>query len=357
MRATRVELRLSALRHNLEVVRCTAPQSRVMAAVKADGYGHGLVRVARALAGADALAVSSASEALQLREAGIRTPICLLEGFFHSDELAPLQDHGLTTVVHQFHQVELLERAALRAPVRVWIKVDSGMHRLGFPPEQVRMAWERLGRLAQVERLGFLTHLACADDLDSPATPRQLDTFASATRELPGARSIGNSAGLLAWPEARSDWVRPGIMLYGVSPFFQRVGTEEGLEPVMTVRSELMAVNHLKRGDAVGYGGTWICPEAMPVGVIAIGYGDGYPRHARTGTPVLLNGRRVPLIGRVSMDMITVDLRSQPEARIGDPAVLWGEGLPVEEIADHAGTIGYELLCGITGRVPRIEIP
>jgi alanine racemase len=260
------------------------------------------------------------------------------------------------TVVHQWHQIELLEQTPLHAPVKVWIKVDSGMHRLGFLPEDVHAAWERLGRIAQVERLGFLTHLACADDLGDPSTERQLATFTSAIGELPGERSVGNSAGLLGWPEARSDWVRPGIMIYGASPFPHRTGTQEGLEPVMTLRSELMAVNHLKRGHAVGYGSTWVCPEDMAVGVVAAGYGDGYPRHARAGTPVLVNGRRVPLIGRVSMDMITVDLRSQPDARVGDPAVLWGEGLPVEEIAECAGTIGYVLLCGVTARVPRIEI-
>jgi alanine racemase len=327
-----------------------------MAAIKADGYGHGLVRTARALDQADAFAVASVGEALSLREAGIQTPVTLLEGFFHADELAPIQRLGFMTVVHQWAQVDMLEQADLSAPVKVWIKVDSGMHRLGFLPQEVRTAFDRLGRVPHVQLLGFVTHLARADERDHPATQRQIDTFTAAVEGLPGERSIGNSAGLLAWPAARSAWVRPGIMLYGASPFPGRTAADEGLQPVMTVRSELIAVHDFNCGDPIGYGGSWSCPEAMRVGVAAIGYGDGYPRHARSGTPVLLNGRRVPLVGRVSMDMITLDLRTQPDARVGDPVVLWGEGLPVEEIAEQAGTISYELLCGITARVPRVEL-
>ncbi|MCK9531387.1 MAG: alanine racemase [Gammaproteobacteria bacterium] len=357
MRATRVELKLSALRHNLQMARRAAPHSRIMAAIKADGYGHGMVRVARALGAAtDALAVASIGEAVALREAGIETPIALLEGFFHADELALIQQHRVTTVVHHHEQLAMLEQAPLNTPVQVWLKVDSGMHRLGFLPEHVQEAWARLGRIAGVKRLGFLTHLANADDRSDPATTRQLQAFAEATVGLEGLRSVANSAGVLGWPASHTEWARPGIMLYGVSPFVGRVGMQEGLEPVMTLRSELIAVNHLKRGFPVGYGGTWTCPEDMPVGVVAAGYGDGYPRHARTGTPVLVNGKRVPLIGRVSMDMLTVDLRSQPDARVGDPVVLWGDELPVEEVAECAGTIAYTLLCGITPRVARVEI-
>lgn len=356
MRATRVELRLSALRHNLAVARRAVPDSRIMAAIKADGYGHGMARVAHALDEADTLAVASIGEAVALRAADVRTPIALLEGFFHADELALIQRLGVTTVVHHAEQLAMLEQATLAAPVHVWLKVDSGMHRLGFQPDHVHEAWARLGHIAGVKRIGFLTHLANADDRNDPATPRQLQAFAEATAGLEGERSVANSAGVLGWPDSRADWARPGIMLYGVSPFVGRVGAQEGLEPVMTLRTELIAVNRVRHSQAVGYGGTFVCPEDMPVGVVAAGYGDGYPRHARTGTPVLVNGKRVPLIGRVSMDMLTVDLRTQPEARVGDPVVLWGDELPVEEVAECADTIAYTLLCGITPRVARVEI-
>lgn len=356
MRPARAELRLAALRHNLAVVRRAVPGSRVAAAIKADGYGHGLLRVARALTGADALAVASIDEALALRAGGVAQPILLLEGFFHPDEIEAIASHDLTTVVHHWRQVEGLEAASPPAPIRVWIKVDSGMHRLGFPPDQVAAVWKRLRDLSHVVHQGFLTHLANADDRDDPTTPRQIECFASAVEDLPGERSIAHSAGILGWPGSHAGWVRPGIMLYGVSPFVGGRGAEEALQPVMTLRSKLMAVNRLKAGQPVGYGGTWVAPEEMPVGIVAIGYGDGYPRQARSGTPVLLNGRRVPLVGRVSMDMIAVDLRSQPGAGVGDPVVLWGEGLPVEEVAGWAGTIAYQLLCGVAPRVPRVEV-
>lgn len=357
MRATRVEIDLGALRHNLKRARGAAPNSRTMAAIKANGYGHGLVCVASALKGcADALAVACVDEALALREAGIEGPVVLLEGVFHADEVPFLHDHALEAVVHHPWQITLLEQAGLGGPVRVWLKVDSGMHRLGFPPEAVPAAWARLQRCPAVETVGFMTHLARADEREHGATTEQLTQFHRATAGLDGLHSIANSAGLLGWPATHGHWTRPGIMLYGVSPFLGGRGAEEGLKPAMTFRTELIAVNRLRKGDPIGYGGTWVCPEAMPVGVVAAGYGDGYPRHAPSGTPVLLNGHRVPIVGRVSMDMLVVDLRSQPEASIGDSVTLWGEGLPVEEIADAAGTIAYELLCGVTPRVRRIEV-
>ncbi len=355
-RATRVSVDLGALRHNLEVARRAAPRSRVMAAIKANGYGHGLVRVARALAGADAFGVACINEALELRAAGIDRPICLLEGFFHADELPLVDDLELEIVLHHGTQLDALEAFRPLRPLRVWLKVDSGMHRLGFAPDRVDLVWERLAAMPQAQVAGCMTHLAGADDRNSAATRHQLELFAQATSGLPGERGIANSAGVLGWPESHTDWVRPGIMLYGVSPFLGGRGPQHELRPVMTLQSELIAINRLKRGDAVGYGGTWVCPEDMPVGVVAIGYGDGYPRHAPSGTPVVINGHRVPLIGRVSMDMITVDLRQLPAARVGDPALLWGAGLPVEEIAEHAGTIAYELLCGITQRVRCVEV-
>lgn len=354
-RAARVVIDLGALRHNLAVARRVAPRSRIMAAVKANAYGHGLVRVARALEEADAFGVAALNEALELREAGVSKPIVLLEGFFHADELELIAEHRLEVALHHLPQLEALERFNSSQPVSAWIKIDTGMHRLGFLPDQVADVRDRLLALgARIHLRGFMTHFANADDRNDPTTLRQLEQFAWATSIYEGERAIANSAGLLGWPQSHADWVRPGIMLYGASPFIGRTGVQEGLRPVMTLHSELIAVNALSRGDAVGYGGAWTCPEAMKVGVVAIGYGDGYPRHVPTGTPVLVNGKRVPLIGRVSMDMITVDLRTQPEACVGDPVVLWGEGLPVEEITESAGTISYDLLCRITRRVPVI---
>ncbi len=346
-RAVVAEIDSSALRHNLTRVRKIAPGCPVAAVIKADGYGHGLNRAARALSAAEACAVACMEEALCLREAGFTQPIILLEGFFDPAELELIARHGLISVIHHRWQLQALERVRLPVPIRVWIKLDSGMHRLGFSPEELPEARRRLAESPGVAgEMVLMTHLACADDRDSPATLRQLELF-DRLRTATEAVSIANSAALLGWPAARRGWLRPGIMLYGATPFVDGSGEELGLRPAMTLRTSLIAVNRHRRGEAIGYGGSWVCPEDMPVGVAAIGYGDGYPRHAPPGTPVLVNGRAVPLIGRVSMDMITVDLRSQPQARAGDPVILWGRGLPVETVAEHAGTISYELLCGV----------
>lgn len=356
MRATQVVIDLAALRHNLARARAAAPGSRVLAAIKANGYGHGMLRVARALEQADGFGVACLAEAMQLREAGIRQPIVLLEGFFGADELEAIARHHFIPAIHDTAQLEWLEQAVLPAPIAVWLKVDSGMHRLGFPLARAQQAWQRLAACRNVSTVvGCMTHLANADNLNDDFTARQLADFRQYTAGLPGERSIANSAALLGWPESHAEWVRPGIMLYGVSPLLGGRGGQHDLKPVMTLRSELIAVNHLKRGEAVGYGGAFVCPEDMAVGVVAAGYGDGYPHHIPNGVPVLVNGRRVPLVGRVSMDMLTVDLRSQPEARPGDPVVLWGEGLPVEEIAEYAGSIPYELLCRVMPRVDAVE--
>jgi len=329
----------------------------VAAAVKAEGYGHGLVRVARTL-DADAFAVACVEEALILREAGIDRPILLLEGVFEAAELPVCARHNLEMAVHHPEQVAMLERARLEWPLRVWLKVDTGMHRLGLEPETVPAIWRRLRDCPAVRPdLGLMSHLARADERSRPDTLNQLQCFETATAGLPGERSLANSAAILGWPQTHFDWVRPGIMLYGASPFVDSLAPDENLRPVMTLSTRLIAIKHLRRGEPVGYGGTWICPEDMDVGVAAIGYGDGYPRHAPSGTPVLLDGREAALIGRVSMDMITLDLRRHPEARVGDPVVLWGEGLPVERIAQLAGTISYTLTCGITARVKRDVIP
>lgn len=353
------EISATALRHNLQRVRALAPRSRVVAIVKANGYGHGIVRVARALQDADAFGVASIDEAQELRAAGITAPVLLLEGVFEANEVPVAQRESFQVAVHHTVQMEMIERSGLtRAnPIRAWLKLDTGMHRLGVAPSQFDSALARLRAIDGVAPdIVVMSHLAKADERNSDVTNRQADIFERVTHPLALTRSLANSAGVLAWPRTHFDWVRPGIMLYGISPFEDSVGIQEGLSPVMTVKSKLVAVNRFARGDAIGYGGAWVCPDDMPVGVVAFGYGDGYPRHAPSGTPVLVNGQRVPLIGRVSMDMITVDLRTQPNAQIGDPVVLWGDGLPAEEIARAAQTIAYQLVCGITRRVTVVEV-
>ena len=352
MRTTSVTINLAAVQHNLVQVQRAAPGCRIMAAIKANAYGHGLIDIAHALADTNAFGVACLDEALLLRESGIRQQITLLDGFFNRDEFPLIERHALHLVIHTLEQIEELANYYPSRPIPVWVKVDTGMHRLGLAPEKVASAWQHLStRPEQVKLCGLMTHLANADLRDDPMTVRQLTLFTETGRGIPGERSIANSAGILGWPTSHADWVRPGIMLYGVSPFAGQYGMELGLHPVMTFRSELIAVKAIPAGDTVGYGGCWRCPEDTKIGVVAAGYGDGYPRHVPNGTPVLVNGCEVPLVGRVSMDMLTVDLRSQPTAHCGDPVVLWGDGLPVERIADAAGTIGYELLCGIASRV------
>lgn len=355
-RPARALIDAQALRHNLNRVRQTAPQSKIMAVVKANGYGHGLARVARILLEAHAFAVVSFDEALALRNAGVAHPVCLLEGFFDAGELALLNHYRFAPVIHHEVQLLQLEQSQDSSPIDVWLKVDTGMHRIGFAPEMTLDALKRLKACSVVDRVRLVSHFANADDTSDSTTGLQIKRFTGLAVGLGLECSLANSAGVLGWPASHLDWVRPGIMLYGVSPLLGRHAAELGLQPVMTLTSQLIAVNRTRKGERVGYGGEWVCPEDMPVGVIAIGYGDGYPRQAPSHTPVLVNDKRVSLIGRVSMDMITVDLRSQPSANVGDPVILWGKGLPVEEIAERAGTIGYELLTRMPERVPRVEI-
>lgn len=358
MRDACLGISLAALHHNLRRVREAAPYARVMAMVKADAYGHGARVVAEALAEADGFGVALLDEALALRAAGIRQPVTVLEGVFSDEEMFEAVRHGIDVVVHHEPQIGFLERCRLTGPVNVWLKLDSGMHRLGFAPEAAVAAFRRLRAARVTGRLGLLTHFACADDLASPLTDRQLTRFRAVQQVIAQGggedvqESLANSAGILAWPAAHGDWVRPGIMLYGGSPFAGQDAESLGLRPVMTLTTRLIAVRELKAGESVGYGATWTAERDTRIGVAGIGYGDGYPRHAPSGTPVLVNGRRVPLAGRVSMDMITVDLGDLP-AQPGDPVVLWGEGLPADEVAAHAGTLSYELFCKVTARVRR----
>lgn len=348
---------LGALQHNLGVVRRQAPASRIWAIIKADAYGHGLERAAAALTEADGFAVARFEEALRLRTARVTKPILVLTGALSREETAAALEHQLDLTLHQAEQVTWLEALPPCPPLRVWIKVDTGMHRLGFDPLEVPAIQSRLAACPQVAPLpGLMTHLANADNPEDPLTDRQCLRLRALARP-DQALNIGNSGGLLAFPAARTAWVRPGIMLYGGSPFSCLSAEECGLEPVMTLMTQISAVHHFHAGDRIGYGGTFSCPEDMPVGVAAIGYGDGYPRHAPTGTPVLVGGRRVALIGRVSMDSISLDLRQAPGTQPGDEVILWGRGLPVEEIAQNAGTINYELLCGLSARVHRASMP
>ncbi len=356
MRATCATIHLGALRANLARVRACAPGARVMAVVKADGYGHGLERVARALAEADAFGVAGIADGLRLRAAGVGQRIVVLSGHDEPGDLAEMRRLGLDTVVHHPAQLAALVADTDPRPLRAWLKLDTGMHRLGFPPDDARRLHAQLSALPNIAgEVGLMTHFANSDVFDDDMTARQIARFTEVTEGLAGERSLSNSAAVLGWPAARGDWVRAGGALYGMSVVEGRSGRDFGLAPAMTLSTKLVAVNQVARGERIGYAATWQAPEEMAIGVAAIGYGDGYPRSAPSGTPVLVDGRPAAIVGRVSMDLVTIDLRGHPDARVGDRVVLWGEGLPVEEVAAHAGTIGYELTCGVTRRVRFVE--
>lgn len=340
-----------ALRHNLGVVRSTAPGSKVLAVVKANAYGHGIVPVAQALLAADAFGVARLKEAVALREAGIGQPIVLLEGVFSHADLDVAAQLNFEIVVHSFTQLLALESWAGARRLSVWCKIDTGMNRLGFRMDEFAAAWSRLRAGAHVQQLRVMTHLADADARDQTRTPQQLARFDALVRDLNVERSIGNSAGLVAWPETRVEWVRPGLMLYGMSPFADAVAADLDLRPAMTLVTPLIAVRSVRAGEEVGYGGVWRAARDTRVGIAAVGYGDGYPRHARIGTPVWAGGQIRPLIGRVSMDMIAIDLGMDSALDSGEPVILWGQPLPAERVASCADTIPYELVCGISQRV------
>ena len=360
-RAAVATIHLGALRRNLARVRERAGNAKVMAVVKADGYGHGLERVARALRDADAFGVASLGDGLRLRAAGIAKCVIVLSGPDEAADLAEFRRLGLDAVIHHESQLRWLEADRDARPLRAWLKIDTGMHRLGFAPDVARVAHARLRALANVDPdIVLMTHFAASDEFDSPATPAQIAAFDAAVRDLPGAHSLANSAGLLGWPQVRGadsfkDWMRVGGLLYGLSVVEGKTGADLGFEPAMTLSAKLIAVNRVGKGERVGYGGVYACPEDMPIGVAAIGYGDGYPRSAPSGTPVLVNGVRAAVVGRVSMDLIAIDLRNAPDAQIGDRVTLWGPQLPVEIVAEKSGTISYDLTCGMTKRVLFVE--
>lgn len=355
MRRVVATINSAALAHNLEVVRgrISGTRSRVYAVVKADAYGHGLDNTVAAFAGVDAFAVACMDEAAELRAVDPRLDILVLEGIFDGQELAAAKAGNLEIVVHAEWQLRLLECDGAGGLRRIWAKFDSGMHRLGFPPEKAGEVRKRLSALG-IETPGVMSHLACADEPQRDDTARQMAVFSTVREQFPDSpASLANSAGVLLHPDSHLDWVRPGLMLYGVSPLSGKNGEDFGLRPAMTLSARLLSIQDVAAGDSVGYGATWQAPRDCRIGIVSIGYGDGYPWRAAATGEALVRGGRVPLAGRVSMDMLGVDLSASPTASVGDEVTLWGEGLPVEEVARAVGTSAYELVCRVSRRVPR----
>jgi len=347
-------LDLSALENNLQVAR-RMTTARIMSVIKADGYGHGLLRVAEALALSDGFALLDIQDATHLREAGFRQPILLLEGFFDAEDLPLVAEYDLTCVIHSAQQIALLDAYPKRGTLNIWLKINSGMNRLGFAPHAVAQVMEQLRRHPALREITLMSHFAHADEARGIA--EQLTVFNNLAMSYRLARSMANSAALLRYPASHADWVRPGIMLYGASPFApgggeQLSAQQLGLRPVMTLGSRIIAIQALKAGDEIGYGGLFRAEHPMRVGIVACGYADGYPRHAPNGTPILVDGQRTQTLGRVSMDMLYVDLSNLAQADVGSRVVLWGEGMPIEAVAHAAGTVSYELMCGLSKRVP-----
>lgn len=351
--AASAEIDVAALQYNLSRIRQIAPSSRILAVLKANAYGHGLVEIATELRDVEAFGVARLDEAIVLREGGITKPIVLLEGFFNPHELPILASNNIHTVVHLPEQIEQLVQAKLSTPIAVWLKVDTGMHRLGISVNSLPECYEKLLASDNVQKpIKVMTHFSCADDLNDVTTERQTALFYAKANTLAGSElSLANSAGVIGWPDSHADWIRPGLLMYGVSPLQQRSTQDCDLKPVMTLRASLISIQTLKTGDAVGYGAAWRAKKPTRIGIISVGYGDGYPRHAKEGTPILLAGKKVPLVGRVSMDMLSVDLGMDNDFSVGDEAVLWGKGLPVETVAHWSDTIPYELLCNVARRV------
>ena len=355
MRPARALIDLDALRHNYRLAR-ELSGARALAVVKADAYGHGAVRCAQALeAEADGFAVACIEEALALREAGIRAPILLLEGFFEADELTLIDQHELWCVVHAQWQIEAVEQAQLSKPLTVWLKLDSGMHRVGLHPADYQAAYRRLLASGKVGKIVLMSHFARADEPACERTAEQLAVFQQAREGLAAEVSLRNSPAVLGWPQVPSDWVRPGIMLYGATPFEQAQQQAARLQPVMTLESKIISVRELPAGEPVGYGARFVAERPTRVGVVAMGYADGYPRHAPTGTPVVVDGQLTRLIGRVSMDMLTVDLTDLPQAGLGSRVELWGKQVLASDVAMAAGSIPYQIFCNLR-RVPLLYL-
>jgi len=359
------EINLKALRHNYQLAQQQSASNTAIAVIKADGYGHGAVEVAQALSDlAPAFAVASIEEAEQLRSASISQPILLLEGFFSLDELPLILERGYQLMLHSQWQLDALMDFATQhtdqlesTDLTLWLKVDSGMHRLGFAPERIPDLYHQLNRQSWIKQVILTSHFACADDLNNPYTQQQLTCMQELKTQLNATLSLANSPATLGWPAACDGWLRPGIMLYGASPFTQAHPLADQLQTVMTLKSRLISVRSLAAGEAVGYGGRFVTKQATKIGVVACGYGDGYPRQAVDGTPVLVKGQLSKLAGRVSMDMMTLDLGADSTAQPGDQVELWGPNLSINQVAQHCDTISYTLLTGLLPRVPRHYLP
>lgn len=349
-------IHLAALQHNLSIAKSCASSAKTWAVVKANAYGHGLGRAMQAFAAADGLALIETEGVVRLREMGWQKPILLLEGFFESVDLPVCAKHGVQFAVHCAEQIDMLEKANLTTPVDVHLKLNSGMNRLGFVPDTFKAAHARLRSIRAVRSITLMTHFANADDAANAGLPlsEQVRRFKLAAEGLPGERSLANSAAVLMHPELAANWVRPGIMLYGGTPGGQSAQAF-GLKPAMSLTSEIIGIQRIAAGEAIGYGSRFIASKTMTVGVVACGYADGYPRHAPTGTPIMVDGQRTTLVGRVSMDMITVDLTGIHGAHVGSKVELWGNALPIDDVAAAAGTIGYELMCALAPRVRVVE--
>ncbi|OLS59928.1 alanine racemase [Pseudomonas putida] len=353
MRPARALIDLQALRHNYRFAR-QLTGARALAVIKADAYGHGAVRCALALeAEADGFAVACIEEALALREVGIKAPVLLLEGFFEASELELIVKHDFWCVVHSLWQLEAIEKATLARPIQVWLKMDTGMHRVGLHPRDYQTAYQRLQASGKVSKIVLMSHFARADELDSNASNEQVAVFEAARQGLKAEVSLRNSPAVLGWPQVPSDWVRPGIMLYGATPFETEQAEAARLQPVMTLESKVISVRELPAGEPVGYGARFVSPRPTRVGVVAMGYADGYPRHAPTGTPVLVAGKPAQLIGRVSMDMLCIDLTDVPQAGLGSTVELWGKNVLASDVATQAGSIPYQIFCNLR-RVPLV---
>ncbi|GMR15021.1 MAG: alanine racemase [Gammaproteobacteria bacterium] len=363
MRTTKAIVRLGAITQNLDAATRCAPGSKILAVIKANAYGHGAVEVARLLQSSNparvpAFAVAFFDEAVQLRDAGISRPILILQGTTAAADVAEAAAKDFWLMLHDRQQVDRVLQSATALPVRVWIKADTGMHRLGLDVTELDNVFAALSAAANVQQDMILcTHLACAEDQENPLTRQQVNQIRPYAAKYKLPLSIANSAAIMCWPESHADWNRPGYMLYGNHPLGLSGNDSEGLFPAMTMTSRILAIREVSPGEGIGYGHRWVAKKQSKIGTIPIGYADGYPRHAASGTPVLVNGQRVPLAGRVSMDMISVDLSGHENVKIGDPVELWGEQLSVDEVAACAGTIGYEILAGLTGHVPITYLP
>lgn len=350
-RPIKVSIHTAALAHNLDVARRHAPNAKVWAVVKANAYGHGIDNAFPGLRDTDGFGLLDLDEAVRLRELGWAGPILLLEGFFKPEDLAIVDEFGLTTTVHCDEQLRMLETTRLKKPLNIQLKMNSGMNRLGFAPERYRAAWERARAIPGVSQIVLMTHFSDADG--ARGIQHQMEAFERGASDVPGERSLANSAATLCHPQTHGAWVRPGIMLYGSSPKGLDVPAAKfDLQPTMTLESELIGIQEVPAGGTVGYGSVFTAETPMRVGTVACGYADGYPRVAPTGTPVLVDGVRTRTLGRVSMDMLSVDLTPVPQARVGSPVTLWGRGVSIDEVAASAGTLGYELMCAVARRVP-----